>query len=79
MEKDGINNPKINDIFGVFLPEIKMQESYYLLEKMFEQNLIDSSIAKEISTLYFVHYKTMEEIESNFNYFIFQNSNYTCF
>ena len=38
------DNPKIINIFGRFLTESKTQESRYLLEKMIEQNLINSSI-----------------------------------
>ena len=60
-EETNIDNPKIIDIFCRFLSKNKTQESHYLLEKMINLNLIDSSITKGISTKYFAHYKTKEE------------------
>ena len=55
------DNPKIIDFFGHFLSESKTQESLYLLEKMINLNLINSSVTKEKETKYFAHYKTIEE------------------
>ena len=60
-------NPKIIDIFCRLLSESKTQESYYLLEKMINLNFVDSSITKGISTVYFAHYKTIEEIGTYWN------------
>ena len=47
-EEANINNPKIIDIFGQYLLRNQTQESYYLLEKMVQQNLFNSNITKNI-------------------------------
>ena len=63
-EEANINTPKIIEIFVQYLLRNETQESYYLLEKMIEQNLIDSSITKNIlRTNYFAHYKTIKEVK----------------
>ena len=46
-----------------------MQESLYLLNNVIEQNLIDFSITKGISSVYFAHYKTKEECK----YYIYKD------
>ena len=63
-EETNIDNPKIINIFCEFLSKSKTQESYNLLEKMINLNLVDSNITKGISTVYFEHYKTKEESKS---------------
>ena len=63
-EETNTNIPKIIDIFCKYLSENKTQESHYLLEKMINLNLIDSNITKRVSSVYFAHYKTIEEIKS---------------
>ena len=60
-EKANVDNTKIVEIFAQYLSRNETQESYFLLEKMIEQNLIESSITKNIRTKYFAHYKTIEE------------------
>ena len=60
-EKAKIRNPKIIDIFCRFLSKSENQESHYLLEKMINLNLINSSVTKGIQiSKYFV-----EESKSN--------------
>ena len=44
--RKNIDNPKIIDIFCRFLSESETQESYYLLEKIINLNLVDFSITK---------------------------------
>ena len=59
-----ICNDSIIEIFSQFLLKLNRQESYYLLEKMIEQELIDPSSIQKQQSLYFSHYKTKEEIAS---------------
>ena len=60
-KEEGNIDIKIIEIFVQYLSRIRTQESYYLLENMIEQNLIDSNIIKNIHTKYFAHHKTIEE------------------
>ena len=68
-EEANINNSKIIEIFCQYLSKNKTQESYYLLEKMIEQNLIYSSITKSLETEYFAQYKTVEEFRKEDEYY----------
>ena len=63
-EETNIDNSKITDILCRFLTRSKPQESRYLLERIINLNLIESSITRRILTKNFAHYKTNEECES---------------
>ena len=53
---------EIIKILYVLLTRIESQESNYLLEKMFEENIVDASLSKNKETLYFSHHKSKEEV-----------------
>ena len=63
-EEKNIDNPKNINIFDQLPSKSETQQSYFLLENMININLIYSSITKEFSTIYFVHFETIEENKS---------------
>ena len=64
-EETNTIHPKIIDIFRQYLIGNMTQKSYYFLNNMIDQNLIDSSITKNIRKVYFSHYKTIEECKTH--------------
>ena len=55
------NIPRVIEVFSRFLFCIKTQESDYLLEKLIQQNFIESERVKNKQTLYFSHYQEINK------------------
>ena len=65
--EEKINLPNIPHVIGVFtqfLFSIEAQESNYLIEKLIDQNFIDSESFKNKRTLYFSHYQEINKDNS---------------
>ena len=50
-------------IFCRYLLGIETQESYFLLQQLIEQGLLEPNLVKNLNTLYFSQFKTKEEIK----------------
>ena len=61
-----ITNKLIN-IFSQCLLRIKSQESFFMIENLIEKGFFKPSFVKNLSTLYFSHYKTIEKVKNMIN------------